>query len=276
MNALLRFTKSTIGRKVLMALTGLVLVLFVMGHMLGNLQIFLGADVINAYAYKLHHVLPAAALWGIRLFLLACVGIHIWAAVTLTLDNRRARPERYAKDRVVQATYASRTMRMSGVILLAFIIFHLAHYTVRVVPGKDYNETITGKLNGEVYNGPIMVPLVKHGEPVFDNGKPVETFNVNDMMVAGFQVWWVSAFYIVATGLLCLHLAHGVSSMFQTLGLRNKDWRKRLDLAASVYGWVVFLGFAIIPLAVMGGLIKMDQTGGANTPVASLTETIGK
>ncbi len=276
MNAFFRFTKSTIGRKVLMALTGLVLVLFVMGHMLGNLQIFLGADVINAYAYKLHNVLPAAALWGIRLFLLACVGIHIWAAVSLTLDNRRARPERYAKDRVVQATYASRTMRMSGVILLAFIIFHLAHYTARVVPGKDFNEVIVGKLNGEVYNAPILVPLVKHGEQAIENGKPVMTFNVNDMMVVGFQVWWVSAFYIIATGLLCLHLAHGVSSMFQTLGLRNKDWRKRLDLAASAYGWVVFLGFAIIPLAVMGGLIKVDSSGGLPEPVASLTETIGK
>lgn len=276
MNALYRFVNSTIGRKVLMALTGLVLVLFVMGHMLGNLQIFLGADVINAYAYKLHHVLPAAALWGIRLFLLLCIGIHIWAAVSLTLDNRRARPEKYAKDRTVQATYASRTMRMSGVILLAFIVFHIAHYTVRVVPGKAYDEVIEGTLEGAAYSAPVMVPLVKHGEAVFENGKLVETFNVNDMMVAGFQVWWVSLFYIIATGLLCMHLAHGVSSMFQTLGLRNKDWRKRFDLLARGYGWVVFIGFAVIPVAVMAGLVKMDPSGGAPAPVASLTETIGK
>jgi succinate dehydrogenase / fumarate reductase cytochrome b subunit len=276
MNALLRLIQSTIGRKVLMALTGLVLVLFVMGHMLGNLQIFLGADVINAYAYKLHHVLPAAALWGIRLFLLACIGIHIWAAVSLTLDNRRARPERYAKDRVVQATYASRTMRMSGVILLAFIIFHIAHYTVRVVPGKAYDEAIVGTMGGQPYDAPIMVPLVKHGEAAMENGHPVMTFNVNDMMVAGFQVWWGSAFYIIATGLLCMHLTHGVSSMFQTMGLRNKDWRKRLDLLARGYGWVVFIGFAVIPLAVMAGMVKMDPSGGLAAPMASLTETIGK
>ncbi len=268
MTALLQFFNSTIGRKILMALTGIVLVLFVLGHMLGNLQIFLGADVINAYAYKLHHVLPTAALWAIRLFLLACIGIHIWAAVMLTLDNRRARPEKYAKDRVVQATYASRTMRMSGVILLAFVVFHLAHYTARVVPGKEYDK--------EIKNSVTEVPLVKDGEAVLKNGQVVETFNVNDMMVAGFQVWWVSGFYILATGLLCLHLSHGVSSMFQTLGLRNKMWRKRLDVMAVAYGWVVFLGFAVIPLAVMAGLVKMDSSGGLDAPVASISDTTQK
>ena len=138
-----------------MALTGLVLVLFVMGHMLGNLQIFLGADVINAYAYKLHYVMPTAALWAIRLFLLACIAIHIWAAVSLTLDNKKARPENYADNKVVQATYASRTMRVSGFILLAFIIFHIAHFTVRSVPGMKYEDP--GVIS------PTEVPLVKHG-----------------------------------------------------------------------------------------------------------------
>jgi succinate dehydrogenase / fumarate reductase cytochrome b subunit len=251
-----------------MALSGLVLVLFVMGHMLGNLQIFLGADVINAYAYKLHHVLPAAALWSIRLFLLACIAVHIWAAVSLTLDNRKARPQSYAANKPVQATYASRTMRISGVILLAFIIFHIAHYTVRVVPGMQYEEP--GVL------APAEVPLVKHGEVVLKEGEPIMTFNVNDMMVSGFQVWWVSAFYIVATGLLCMHLAHGVSSMFQTVGLRNKEWRKRLDWAALGYGWIVFIGFAVIPLAALTGLLKMDPTGGLHEQVAAITETIQK
>jgi succinate dehydrogenase / fumarate reductase cytochrome b subunit len=257
-----------------MALTGLVLVLFVMGHMLGNLQIFLGAEVINAYAYKLHHVLPDAALWGIRLFLLACVGIHIWAAVSLTLDNKKARPSNYDENKVVQATYASRTMRLSGVILLAFIIFHIAHYTARVVPGKEYNSEIVGTKGGEVYNAPTEVPLVKDGEVVEKNGHDVMTFNVNDMMVAGFQVWWVSVFYIIATGLLCMHLAHGVSSMFQTIGLRNKLWRKRLDLVAVAYGWVVFIGFAVIPLAALTGLLKMDPTGGLGEPVAAVTKNL--
>ena len=145
-------------------------------------------------------------------------------------------------------------MRMSGIILLAFIVFHIAHFTVRSVPRMQYEEQ--GVLE------PTKVPLVKGGEAVMENGLIVETFNVNDMMIAGFQVWWVSAFYIIATGLLFMHLAHGVSSMFQTLGFRNKEWRKRIDVIALVYGWVVFLGFAVIPVAVLAGLLKMDPTGG--------------
>ena len=227
-----------------MALTGLVLVLFVMGHMLGNLQIFLGPDVINAYAYKLHHVMPTALLWIVRLVLLVCIGIHLWAAISLTLDNRRARPQTYDSKKSIQMTYAAKTMRMSGVILLAFIVFHIAHYTARVIPGKKYNETIEN------------VALVKNGKPVIENGQPVMTFDVNTMMVEGFQVWWVSAFYILATGLLCMHLTHGVSSMFQTVGLRNKKWRQSLDRLALVYGLVVFIGFAAVPIAVLSGVLK--------------------
>ncbi len=227
-----------------MALTGLVLVLFVLGHMLGNLQVFLGPEAINAYAYKLHHVLPTALLWAIRLFLIICIAIHVWAAITLTLDNRRARPENYSINKTVQATYAAKTMRMSGIILLAFIFFHIAHYTARVIPGKEYNEQIAD------------VVLVKKGKPVIENGQYVMTFDVYNMMVAGFQVWWVSAFYILATGLLCMHLTHGFSSMFQTLGMRNKNWRPLLDRSALAYGLIIFLGFAIIPVAVLSGALR--------------------
>ena len=251
-----------------MALTGLVLVLFVLGHMLGNLQIFLGAEVINAYAYKLHNVLPPAALWAVRLVLLGTIAIHIWAAISLTLDNRRARPQGYDEDKPIQATYGARTMRMSGIILLSFIIFHIAHYTVRVVPTMEYDDPAV--------MSPVEVPLVKHGEVVLKDGQPIMTFNVNDMMVDGFQVWWVSAFYIVATALLCLHLSHGFSSMFQSMGLRNSLWRKRLDRVALAYGWVIFLGFAIIPVATLAGVLKEDPTGGAPAPVAAITVTLQK
>ncbi len=243
-----------------MALSGLVLVLFVLGHMLGNLQIFLGPDVINAYAYKLHHVMPVAMLWGIRLFLLGCIAVHLWAAISLTLDNRRARPQGYDVNRSVQMTYAAKTMRMSGVILLAFIIFHIAHYTVRNVPGMEYNEQLA------------EVPLVKNGEPVIKEGEVIMTFNVNNMMVSGFQVWWVAAFYILATGLLCLHLTHGVSSMFQTVGLSNQLWRRRLNRFAWVYGLVVFLGFAVIPVAVLTGILKKTSP----TSTVEVVETIAE
>ena len=275
MCSLCNFIHSTIGRKILMALSGLVLVLFVMGHMLGNLQIFLGPDVINAYAYKLHHLLPSSALWAVRLVLLGTIAVHIWAAVTLTLDNRKARPQGYLEDKVVQASYSSRTMRMSGIILLAFIIFHIAHFTVRAVPGMQYeSESKESRILEKT-----EVPLVKDGEAVLKNGHEEMTFNVNDMMVAGFKVWWVSAFYIFATGLLCMHLTHGFSSMFQSVGLRNGLWRRRLDRAALAYGWVVFIGFAIIPIAVMAGLLKQDPTGGLVSQVgetAAITESLEK
>lgn len=268
MSSLCSFFKSTIGRKILMALSGLVLVLFVLGHMLGNLQIFLGADVINAYAYKLHHVLPSSALWVIRLSLLGTIAVHMWAAITLTLDNRKARPQGYDQDKPIQASYAARTMRMSGFIVLAFIIFHIAHYTARIVPSMEYGDASV--------LSPNEVPLVKYGHVVMDEGQPVLTFNVNDMMVDGFQVWWVSLFYIIATGLLCLHLSHGFSSMFQSMGLRNALWRKRLDRIALVYSWAIFLGFAIIPVATLAGILKEDPTGGACDTVAAITETLHK
>lgn len=261
MHNLSSFLSSTLGRKVLMALSGIVLVLFVLGHMLGNLQIFLGAEVINAYAYKLHHELPTELLWAVRLLLLATIGVHIWAAVSLTLDNRRARPDRYDTKKTVQASYASRTMRMSGVILLAFILFHIVHFTARSVPGMRYEDPNVLQ--------PTEVPLVKQGEVVMKDGQPVMTFNVNDMMVTGFQVWWVSLFYIVATGLLCLHLTHGVSSMFQTLGLSNRNWRVRLNRLALLYGWVVFLGFAAIPVATLTNVLKTDPSGGTKQSHAS-------
>ncbi|MDP4610676.1 MAG: succinate dehydrogenase cytochrome b subunit [Opitutales bacterium] len=262
------FFKSTIGRKILMALSGLVLVLFVLGHMLGNLQIFLGADVINAYAYKLHHLLPASALWGIRLFLLGTVTVHIWTAISLTLDNRKARPQGYDVKKSLQSSYGARTMRMSGIIVLAFILFHIAHYTARVVPSMEYGDASV--------LSPNEVPLVKHGHAVVKEGEPIMTFNVNDMMVDGFQVWWVSAFYIIATGLLCLHLSHGFSSMFQSVGLRNTLWRKRLDCLAVLYAWVIFLGFAVIPVACLAGILKEDPSGGLPGPVAAITETLHK
>ena len=204
--------------------------------------------------------MPAALLWAIRLFLIVCVSIHLWAAITLTLDNRKARPKNYSVKKTVQATYAARTMRMSGVILLAFILFHLAHYTARIIPGKEYNEQIAD------------VVLMKNGNPVIENGQPVMTFNVYNMMIEGFQVWWVSAFYILATGLLCLHLAHGVSSMFQTLGLRNKNWRSFFDKSALAYGLVVFIGFAVIPVAVLTGMLK--KTDGTSDFETSKVTTV--
>ena len=236
----------SLTKKYLMAITGLVLVGFVLGHMLGNLQVYplLGGQAgFNAYAYKLK-TLPYGLLWIIRIFLLVVAVVHVWMAIVLTIQNRKARPELYEANQFVQSTYAARTMRWSGFILLAFIVFQLAHSTARVVPGKEYNETLE------------PVQLVEKGKPVYAAGEPVMTFDAYTMVIRGFSEWPISLFYIIAMGLLCMHLTHGVSSMFQSVGIRNKRWKKRLDRFALGYGWVVFLGFISIPISVLAGVIS--------------------
>ena len=179
-----------VGKKVVMAVTGIVLVGFVIAHMLGNLKIFIGAETINAYAVFLRTMgeplVPyAALLWIVRLVLLGCVALHITAAVQLTRMNWAARPEAYESRQSIATTYAARTMRWSGVILVLFIVYHLLHLTAGVV----------GFQPGEF----------RH-------------LSVYHNVVAGFSVWYVSVFYIVAMACLCLHLDHGIWSMFQTLG----------------------------------------------------------
>lgn len=218
-----------------MALSGLVLVFFVLGHMLGNLQFFLGPEAINAYAYHLHNM-PGHpfSLWAIRLFLLLSVGVHVAMAILLTKENREARPVSYQNAKPAAATYSARTMPMTGLIILAFIVFHILHYTTRIVP-EPYNETI------------------KYSTIELGHGVTTEAFDVFAMMVAGFSSPLISLFYVIATGLLCMHLTHGVSSMFQSIGIRNELWRCRLGCLAKAYGWIIFLGFAIIPLSVMVG-----------------------
>lgn len=221
-------------KKYLMAASGLILVLFVLGHMIGNLQFFGPPEMINAYAYHLHN-LPGkpVTLWAIRLFLLACVVVHVAMAVLLVKENRAARPDRYANQGFRKADYASRTMPISGLIIFGFIIFHILQYTVRIAP-ENYNKTI-----GEA---PISLG---HGT------EKLEYFDVYAMMVKGFSDPVISIVYIVTMVLLCMHLTHGVSSMFQSIGFRNEIWRKRLHAVAVAYGWIIFIGFASIPASVI-------------------------
>ena len=233
-----------------MALTGLALAGFVLVHMTGNLQMFMGPEAINQYAHFLQ-TLPPAVLWGFRIGLLLAAGVHVWMAILLTLENRRARPEKYRKDDTVQASIGSRTMPFTGSILLVFIVFHIFHYTVRTV--YDYDA--------------LPSFILANGEPVFD---------VYAMMISGFSHLWVSGFYIFSMALLCPHMAHGVSSMFQSLGLRNAFWRKILDKVALAYGWVIFLGFISIPVAVQGGFLKdgaLVSAGQMQTAVITVDTT---
>ena len=227
------FFFSSIGKKFIMGITGFILVGFVIGHLIGNLQIFAEPEVINQYAYFLHSLGPG--LWIVRLVLLAAVVLHVWMAVLLTLENRRARPDTYEGEHTHRATYASRTMRISGFIVLAFILFHLAHFTLRVTH-PDYND-LTYTLQSGAARG-------------------TEVLDVHAMVVAGFQKPLISMFYIVAVGLLAFHLRHGFASMFQTMGWKNRTWSKRLDIASIALAIGYFALNAAIPLSIMAGFVK--------------------
>ncbi len=213
----------------IVAITGIILILFVIGHLLGNLQIFLGPDWINGYSQNLRDLGPL--LWAIRIFLLAAVTIHIYATIQLAIENRRARPDPYIDKHHVKATFASRHMVMSGLIVLAFIIYHIAHFTVRVTDRR--------------------FPLLK--------ADPLNHYDVYSMMVYGFQNYLVSGFYVLGLFLLALHLSHGSSSFFQSLGLNDRKLTPRLALGGRIFAWLLFAGYTSIPIAILLGLIKPGQ-----------------
>ena len=223
MKKIFKFATSTLGRKYIMGITGFGLVGFIVIHMLGNLQIFLGQDTLNHYAVLLKS--SAEVLWGFRLGLLAMIALHIAAAVSLVIDNRKARPVGYTDESTVQASYASRTMKYSGIIVLAFAIYHILHFTAKVTH-PNYHE-MEAMLDGK------MVP------------------DVYGMVVHGFSNPWISLFYIISVGLLCMHMSHGVSSMFQSLGLMTRNNEGLLKLSAKGLSGVVFLGMSSVPVAVL-------------------------
>lgn len=237
---------SSLLKKYIMAVSGFVLVGFVIGHMLGNLQMFLHPDWINEYAYKLQH-LPYGALWLVRLVMLTAVLAHVAMAISLYRDNKRARPQGYQAKAHLQATLASRTMYMSGPILAAFIVFHILHFTIQSVH-PEFKE-----LHAELQGTPTLHHVYDKLLPVAQ-AKGLEAPVVHDvysMVAIGFspQFWYVPVFYIIAMGLLALHLRHGISSMFQSLGLRNRVWRQRLGQASLVIALLLFIGFGALPLA---------------------------
>jgi succinate dehydrogenase / fumarate reductase cytochrome b subunit len=227
-NPILALWHTQIGKKVVMAVTGVVLVLFVIAHMLGNLKIFTGPDEINAYSRFLREVgMPELGygqlLWVVRIVLLVCVTLHITAAIQLTRMSWAARPIRYNVKRNIETTFAARVMRWGGVILAVFVVFHLLHLTGGVVgfaPGQFRHLA------------------------VYQN------------VVAAFHVWPVTIFYIVAMGALCLHLSHGIWSMLQTLGWSTARNAAGLKTLSRVIGAVVFLGFGSVPVAVLAGWVR--------------------
>ncbi|HTP85902.1 MAG TPA: succinate dehydrogenase cytochrome b subunit [Bryobacteraceae bacterium] len=211
------FYDSVVGKKVVMAVSGVVLFGYVVAHLLGNLQIFLGPDQINHYAALLHASPPL--LWTARIFLLIMLFLHVWSCWLLFLQKRAARPEPYVKKRAVGSDYASRTMYWSGPIVGAFVIYHIMHLTLGV------------------------------------GGTPYIELHPYENVVHGFRNPIVAGFYIVALILLCTHLYHGLWSMFQTLGINHPRYTPWLKRGAQVVAILIAIGEISIPIAVLLGIV---------------------
>lgn len=246
--------RSTIGRKFLMAVTGLILIGFVIGHLVGNLQVFSEPDKLNGYAHFLQSLGPL--LWVARIGLLVAVAIHVWAATVLTLENHAARDVAYNAKHTIRATLASRTMRWTGYVVLAFIVYHIAHFTIGAAGADTFKTALPEYTMASEYHI-AGFPVVAAGTVVHD---------VHSMVIFGFQNVAVSIFYIIAVGLLSFHLVHGTDSMFQTFGWRSSRWSPALRKVCVAFALLYFLGNLAIPGAVLIG--KLQPHAGASAPVA--------
>ena len=216
------FFSSTIGNKIVMAVSGLVLFGFVIAHMIGNLQVYLGPEAMNAYGEFLHHFLHGKGLWVARSGLMVAAAAHVKSAWNLTQINAAARPIGYRVTAPRESTYASRTMRWSGVLLLAFIVFHLLHLTV----GASFAHSSFKE--GDAYGN----------------------------LVRGLQVVPVAFFYLVAMLALGMHLFHGASSMLQTLGLNHARWNPLRNTVSAGLALIVVAGNLSFPASILAGLVS--------------------
>jgi len=240
---------SSIGRKLLMAATGILLLGFAIAHLAGNLLIFREPDVINGYAQFLHALGPT--LWLARLVLLLGAAIHIWAAVALALENIRARGPQPWKTTWLQATFQSRTMQLTGVVVLAFLFYHLAHFSFGMVQADSFKGSLAPHTMKADFHFMGFV-AVREGERVPD---------VYSMIVRGFEPTVVSAFYLVAIGLLSLHVLHGIESSCQTFGVGNARFQRRVRVSGAVFCVTYFLGSVSIPAAVQLGILNLRPDG---------------
>ena len=219
-----------IGRKILMACTGLAFVGFACGHMIGNLQLFLGQAQYNGYAAALQSLGPI--IWIIRFTLLALVGIHVWTGFRLWWDNSKARPVGYTKEETLEASISSRTMIYSGGIMFLYVIYHILHFTALVTNPEFANLHDANGLH-DVYS----------------------------MVVLGFLNPWVSGIYVLAMVALAFHVNHAIPSFLQTLGLSHSRWRNGLKRLGNLVALVLFVGYCSLPVAVLLGVITTSAGG---------------
>ncbi len=214
---------TSIGKKAVMALTGLILLGFLIGHMLGNLQVFLGAEALNGYAHKLRALGPL--LWAVRSILLIAFVLHSWMVVDLYVRSAAARPVGYRTYKTVATNYAVRVMWLSGIVILLFVVYHIAHFTY---PGIAMSSSYTHDSHGDVYRN----------------------------VINGFSVSWVAGVYVLAQLLLGLHIYHGSWSLLQTLGINHPRYNGSLRGLAKGIAVVIVAGNCTIPLAILAGFVK--------------------
>ena len=230
MRSLVRTLTSSIGMKIVMAVTGAGLVLFLIGHLLGNLEIFAGQEALNAYAKRLRFLPPL--LWVIRIGLATCVVLHIAAAVRLSVLNRAARPVGYARKQNVTTGWGAGTMLLTGILLFFFVGYHLMHFTFQTT-NPEYRQMDDALGRHDVYR----------------------------MVGNAFRRAPVAAVYVVAMLFLGLHVSHGVASVFQSLGMTHPRYSKTWHRLGPVFAAIVVVGFVSIPLSVLLGLIKPPDGG---------------
>jgi succinate dehydrogenase cytochrome b subunit len=220
----MRLFSDSIGRKVVMAITGLLMVLFVIGHLLGNLTIFAGPNGLNGYAAKLHELAPV--VWGTRIVMGVAVLLHLFLSIQLTLENSAAKPDRYAVQKSLRATAYSKTMIWSGAIMGAFILYHLLHFTFRVTPNLVLVTDAAGR------------------------------FDVYTMVVTALRGVFTGLAYLAAMVGLFFHLSHGVQSTFQTLGFSNAFLLPRYGVVGKVLSVIFLVGFGAIPAVILAGILS--------------------
>jgi succinate dehydrogenase cytochrome b subunit len=226
---IMQFITSTVGRKILMAVTGLILISFICVHLLGNSSVFWGANGINAYAKHLHDLGPL--VWVFRLVMLSVFAVHIAIGIQLTLENRAANPGNYAVKKMARANFSSETMIVSGLFLLGFVVYHIAHFTMHVT-------------NPEISASHLPVDALSRPD-------------VFSMVVFSFSKFFIASIYVAAMVFLFLHVSHGVQSFIQTFGFNNGPSLPVVEKVSKGVALILLFGYISIPILIIAGIVKI-------------------
>ncbi|MGE5479945.1 MAG: succinate dehydrogenase cytochrome b subunit [Chloroflexota bacterium] len=252
------YLKSTIFNKAVMAVTGIVLLLYIIGHTLGNLQIFLGRDSINTYAYFLHST--GELLWIVRGVLLLSLIFHVITSIWLKLHNVQAKPQKYAVKNYLKAKFSSRTMIWTGIMIFAFVVYHLLHFTIGATNPEHFKSV--EYYEREAFVAPAGAGVEELDAAGAEGARATHVIqprkDVYKMMILGFREPAISIAYMIAVIILGFHLAHATQSAFQTLGVSEPTFTKKMIRVSSALGFIIATLLTIIPLSVLLRLVGGD------------------